>query len=348
MSLRNHTYLLGVAVVALGLTASVAYAQTVEEFYSDNVLEMYNGFSVGSGYDNHNRLIARHIGKHIPGNPTVVPLNMEGAGSLKLANWLYNAAPKDGTALGLIARGIPFEPLVGGAPPETLRFEATKFTWIGSTTDEVSVCAAWERAGIDEFSQLYDKELITGGVGIGGDPDVYPRILEDVVGAQFRIVSGYPGGADLLYAMERGEVDGRCGWSWASLVSTNQRWLDEGKVKILLQMSLEPLPELTAMGVPWVMDLAKNDEDLQLFRMIFARGAVGRPFLAPPDIPADRAAALRKAFEDTVADPEFLADAMQARLEITPMTGDDAQALIEEVYSTPPHIIERAREILRN
>ena len=348
MRVRSYACLLGFAVVALGLNSGNSYAQSVEEFYSDNVLEMYNGFTVGSGYDNHNRLVARHIGKHIPGNPTVVPLNMEGAGSLKLANWLYNAAPKDGTALGLIARGIPFEPLVGMSPPETLRFEATKFTWIGSTTDEVSICAAWERAGIDKFSDLYDKELITGGVGIGGDPDVYPRILEDVLGAQFRIVSGYPGGADLLYAMERGEVDGRCGWSWASLVSTNQRWLDEGKVKILLQMSLAPLPELTEMGIPWVMDLAKNEEDAQLFRMIFARGAVGRPFLAPPGLPADRAAALRKAFEDTVKDPEFLADARQARLDITPMTGDEAQALIEEVYATPRHIVERAREILRN
>jgi tripartite-type tricarboxylate transporter receptor subunit TctC len=325
-----------------------AQEQTVEEFYRGNVLEIYNGFSVGSGYDAHMRLMARHIGKHIPGNPTVVPLNMEGAGSLKLTNWLYNAAPKDGSVIALIARGIPFEPLVGIGSRDTLRFEADKFVWIGSTTDEVSVCAAWERAGIDEFSDLYEKELITGGIGVGGDPDVFPRILEYVTGAQFRIVSGYPGGADLLYAMERGEVDGRCGWSWASLISTNQRWLDDGSVKILLQMSLRPLPELTEMGVPWVMDLAKTDEDRQLFRMIFARGAVGRPFIAPPGVPADRAEALRQAFQDTVNDPDFLREAHQARLEISPLSGAEAQALIEEVYATPPHVVERAREILRN
>ena len=336
------------AVTLLCATAAQAQSQSVEEFYSGNIVEIYNGFTVGSGYDAHMRLVARHIGKHIPGNPTVVPLNMEGAGSLKLTNWLYNAAPKDGTVIGVIARGIPFEPLVGIAPRETLMFEATKFTWIGSTTDEVSVCAAWERAGIDEYSDLYEKELITGGIGVGGDPDVFPRILEDVTGAQFRIVSGYPGGADLLYAMERGEVDGRCGWSWASLISTNRRWLEEGKVKILLQMSLRPLPELTEMGVPWVMDLAKTEEDRRLFRMIFARGAVGRPFIAPPGIPPERAAALRKAFMDTMNDPEFLREAHQARLEIAPMTGDEAQALIEEVYATPPEIVERAREILRN
>jgi len=348
--MKMRYVLLFCAAAASILTVTRGYAQStsVEDFYRGNIVEIYNGFTVGSGYDAHMRLVARHMGRHIPGNPTVVPLNMEGAGSLKLTNWLYNAAPKDGTVIGVIARGIPFEPLVGIAPPETLRFDATEFTWIGSTTDEVSVCAAWKRAGIDEYSDLYEKELITGGVGIGGDPDVFPRILEDVTGAQFRIVSGYPGGADLLYAMERGEVDGRCGWSWASLISTNQRWLDDGSVKILLQMSLRPLPELTAMGVPWVMDLAKTEEDRQMFRMIFARGAVGRPFIAPPGIPPERAAALRQAFMDTMADPEFLREARQARLEIAPLTGDEAQALIEEVYATPPHIVERAREILRN
>jgi tripartite-type tricarboxylate transporter receptor subunit TctC len=329
------------------LACAEARAQTVEEFYRGNVLEIYNGFTVGSGYDAHMRLVARHIGKHIPGHPTVVPLNMEGAGSLKLTNWLYTVAPQDGTVIGVIARGIPFEPLVGIAPPNTLLFEATKFTWIGSTTDEVSVCAAWERAGIDEFSDLYEKELIVGGVGAGGGPDVFPRILDGVLGAKFRIVSGYPGGADLLFAMERGEVDGRCGWSWASLIATNQRWLDEGKVKILIQLSRAPHPDLTAMGVPWIMDLAKTEEDRQLFRMIFARGAVGRPFIAPPNLPADRAAALRQAFEDTMRDPEFLADAHQARLEIVPMTGEEAQQLIAEVYATPRPIVDRARAMLR-
>jgi len=349
------------SVLAAGLVAAVmsfsgiaragdapAYDEAaIADFYRGRVVELYNGFTVGSGYDAHMRLVAHHIGKHIPGNPTVVPLNMEGAGSLKLTNWLYNVAPRDGTVIGVIARGIPFEPLVGIAPPGTLRFEAEKFTWIGSTTDEVSVCAAWERAGIDEFSDLYEKELIVGGIGVGGDPDVFPRILDGVLGAQFRIVSGYPGGADLLFAMERGEVDGRCGWSWASVKAQNQRWLDEGKIKILIQLSSAPLPELTEMGVPWIMDLARTEEDRQLFRMIFARGAVGRPFLAPPDLPPERAAVLRQAFADTMADPEFLRDAHAARLEIVPMAGDDAQALIEEVYATPPDIVERARTMLR-
>lgn len=338
----------------LGLAAALVFspqiparAQSVEDFYRGKIVELYVGFTVGAGYDVHMRLVARHLGNHLPGNPTVIPLNMEGAGSLKLANWLYNVAPRDGTVLGVIARGIPFEPLVGIAPPATLRFDATKFTWIGSTTDEISVCAAWERAGIDEFSDLYHKELIVGGVGAGGDPDVFPRILAGVLGAKFRIVSGYPGGADLLFAMERGEVDGRCGWSWASIVSANQSWLDDKKIKILIQLSRIPHPDLTAMGVPWVMDLAKTEEDRQIFELIFARGALGRPFLAPPGLPPDRAAALRKAFMDTVNDPQFLEEAHRARLEISPMTGGDAEALIERVYATPRPIVERARAMLR-
>ena len=285
MKMRGLARLIGIAGAVACLAAGPAHGQSVEEFYRGKVVELYVGLSVGGGYDTHMRLVARYFGKHLPGNPTVLPLNMEGAGSLKLANWLYNVAPRDGTVLALVARGIPFEPLVGTTPRENIRFETTKFTWIGSATSEVSVCAAWERAGIDHFTDLYDKQLIVGSVGAGVDAHDFPRLLAGVLGAKFRMVSGYPGGADVLFAMERGEVDGRCGWSWASLLSSNQAWLDEGKIKILLQLSLAPHPDLTAMGVPWVMDLAQTDEDRQILRLMFARLAVGRPFIAPPMFP---------------------------------------------------------------
>jgi tripartite-type tricarboxylate transporter receptor subunit TctC len=343
---QRLTRLCAFAVIACLVTASARAEEDVAAFYRGRVVNIIVGFSVGAGYDVHGRLMARHIGKHIPGNPTVIPLNMEGAGSLKLTNWLYNVAPKDGTIIGVPARGIPFEPLVGIGAEGSMRFDAAKFTWLGSTTDEVSVCVAWERTGIDSFDDLYERELIVGGVGIGGDPDTFPRILNGIAGTKFRIVSGYPGGADIDFAMERGEVDGRCGWSWASIKSGNQRWLDEKKITPLLQLSLKKHPELTAMGVPWVMDLAKTEEDRQLLRLIFARGAVGRPFIAPPDLPPARAAALRKAFMDTVNDPEYLAEAKRARLEIVPISGEEAQALIVEAYKTPRHIVERARGML--
>ena len=331
----------------LAVAAPASAAQSVADFYRNKAVSLYVGFTVGAGYDVHTRMVARHIGKHIPGNPTVVPLNMEGAASLKLANWLYNVAPRDGTVMGVIARGIPFEPLVGFAPPSTLRFDATKFTWIGSTTDEVSVCVAWERAGINKVSDLYGKELIVGGIGAGGDPDLYPRVLEGVLGTKFRIVSGYPGGAELDFAMERGEIDGRCGWSWSSIISSNKDWLDEGKIKVLVQLSLRKHPDLTARGVPWLMDLAKTEEQKQILRLIVARGTVGRPFVAPPNLPPDRAAALRKAFMDTMKDPAFLAEAKRVRLEVSPLSGEEAQKLIADIYRTPRPIVEKARAIVQ-
>lgn len=341
----------GVFTVALATclaaSAGAAQAQGVAGFYHGRTVELYVGLSVGGGYDAHMRLVARHLGKHIPGNPTIVPLNMEGAGSLKLANWLYNAAPRDGTVLALVARGIPLEPLIGLAPAQNIRFDAKRFTWIGSATNEVSVCVATARTGIGQYSDLYERELIVGGVGAGVDADDFPRVLNGVLGLKFRVVSGYPGGNDALFAMERGEVDGRCGWSWSSLLSTHQSALDDGSFKVLLQLSRAPHPELTAMGVPWVMDLAESEEARQILRLIFARLAVGRPFVAPPDIPAERAAALRKAFDATMADPEFLADARRARLEISPMSGEDSLALIEEAYRTPQAIIQKTRAMLR-
>ena len=347
MNLRHPLIALFASALLQVPMPGAARAQTVEEFYSGRVVELYIGLSVGGGYDSHARVLARHMGEHIPGNPTIVPLNMEGAGSLRLANWLYNAAPQDGSVFALVARGIPFEPLAGLAPQENLHFDVQKFSWIGSATNETSVCVAHERTGITSFDQLYDQELIVGGVGAGVDADDFPRVLRGALGVNFRVVSGYPGGNDTLFALERGEVDGRCGWSWSSLLATHEAWVEDGRLEVLLQMGRTPNPELTAMGVPFVMDYAKDDETRQILRLIFARLAVGRPFIAPPNVPADRVDALRRAFDATMRDPEFLADAERARLEITPLTGEEAQALIAEVYATPPEIAERARAMLR-
>jgi tripartite-type tricarboxylate transporter receptor subunit TctC len=336
-----------VAAMLLHFVLSSAHAQTVEEFYRDKVVEIYVGVSVGGGYDSHMRVVARHIGTHIPGNPTIVPLNMVGAGGLRLTNWLYNAAPQDGSVLALVNRGIPLEPLIGITPQQNIRFDARNFTWIGSATDETSVCVAHERVGIDRFAQLYEEELIVGGVGAGIDADDFPRVLRGALGANFRVVSGYPGGADTLFALERGEVDGRCGWSWSSMQSTHEAWLRDGRLLVLLQMSRAPNPELTAMGVPWVMDLAETDETRQILNLVFARLGVGRPYIVPPNLPADRVDALRRAFDATMEDPEFLADAARARLEIKPMGGEEAQVLIEEAYETPQEIVDKTRAMLR-
>jgi tripartite-type tricarboxylate transporter receptor subunit TctC len=317
--------------------------QRVAQFYRNKLVNLYIGFSVGGGYDVYARLVARHLGKHIPGNPTVVPINMEGAGSLKMANWLYNVAPKDGTAIGTFSRGVPFEPLIGNKA--SARFDATKFTWIGSTTNEVSVCVTWNRTGIQKFDDLYRKELIVGGTGSGADADVFPKIIKAVLGARFKLVSGYPGGNDIEFAMERGEVDGRCGWSWSSISSQKRAWLESGTIKPLLQLALKKHPDLP--NIPLVMDLARNDEERAIFKLIFVRGALGRPYMAPPGVPAERAAALRKAFDEMVKDPAFLAEAMKGRLEITPISGVELQQLLVDVYRTPPAIVDKTRIYLQ-
>ena len=256
---------------------------------------------------------------------------MEGAGSLRLANWLYNVAPKDGTVFGTIGRGTGFDPLLGH---KTAQFEGPKFSWIGSANDEVSVCVVWNgRSKIAKFDDLLTNELTVGGTGAAADTDQFPRIINGVLGTKMKIITGYPGGNDVNLALERGEVDGRCGWSWSSVMSTRASWIKDKKVTILMQLSLAKHPDLP--DVPLITDLAKTEEQRQILRLIFARQALGRPYLGPPDIPADRLEALRKAFMDTMKDKEFLAEAEKAQLEITPVDGAALQKLVSRGLPDP-------------
>jgi tripartite-type tricarboxylate transporter receptor subunit TctC len=327
---------------ALSLLSCSDEAGAPEDFYRGKTIQVLIGSSAGGAYDVYARMLARHMGKHIPGNPRLVPSNMEGAGSLTLANHLYNAAPKDGTVIGTINRGAPFEPLIGEA--NLAHFDPAQFTWIGSVANEVSICVAWERAGIDKFDQLFTRELTVGGTGSGADTNQFPKVMNGVLGTKMRIVSGYPGGNNIDLAMERGEVDGRCGWSWSSVVSTHKAWLESGSIKVLVQLALEKHPDLPE--VPLILDYAKTDEERAMLRLIFSRAALGCPFLAPPGLPAVRAAILRKAFDDTMKDPEFLAEAAQALLEVAPVSGEELQRLIAEIYRTPKDVVEKTRELV--
>jgi tripartite-type tricarboxylate transporter receptor subunit TctC len=340
--MRISTFAFGAAAALFAVVpVSPGYAQTPAEFYKGRNVDIQIGYSVGGGYDVYARIIARYIGKHIPGNPTVIPRNMEGAGSLRLANWLYNAAPKDGSVFGTIGRGVAFDPLLGA---KGAQFEATKFTWLGSANDEVSICVAWQDAGITKFEDLLTKELVVGGTGGGSDTDLFPKVLNGVLGTKMKLISGYPGGNDVGLAMERGEVKGRCGWSWSSVKATHPTWVEEKKVNILVQLSLAKHPDLP--NIPLITDLAKTTEQKQVLKLIFARQTMGRPYLAPPGIPKDRAEALQKAFMDTMKDPEFLAEAEKANLEITPVDGPAIQKLVTEIYQTPPEIAARAAQVL--
>jgi len=324
------------------LVVATARAQPAAEFYKGKNIELYIGYSVGGGYDIYARLLARHMGKHLPGNPTLVPKNMEGAGSLRLANWLYRVAPKDGTAFGTIGRGIPFDPLLGG---KGAQFKATEFGWIGSANDEVSVCAAWGTSPITRFEDLYTRELIVGGTGATADTDFFPKIVNGVLGTKMRVISGYPGGNDITLAMQRGEVHGRCGWSWSSIKTNHPTWVKDGTLKLLVQLSLDKHEDLP--NVPVIMEKVKTDEQRAILRLVFARQVMGRPFLAPPGVPAERMALLRKAFMETMKDREFLAEAEKMKLEITPVSGEKVQDLVAEVYRTPGAIVQKAVEAVK-
>jgi tripartite-type tricarboxylate transporter receptor subunit TctC len=329
--------------VLLFLASVPCTAQTLEEFYSGKVVSLYIGYPAGGGYDVYGRVVAHHIGKHIPGNPTVIPVNMEGAGSLRLTNWLFNAAPRDGTALGIINHGVPFEPLLGNR--EFARFDPMEFTWIGSANNETVVCVAWHSSGVREFHDLETREFVIGGTGPGADDFVFPKLLSGVLGARLRFVTGYAGGNDINFAMERGEVEGRCGWTWSSVKSTRQYWLDDGLINVFLQLGMERHPDLP--DVPLILDFAENEDQEKILRLIMARGVLGRPFLAPPDLPEDRAAALQEAFDRAVKDPEFLAEAARVNLEIMPASSAQMRRILSEAYATPAPLIEQARELLR-
>ena len=331
-----------VAILAL-CPISVGQAQSPADFYKGKNIDLYIGYSAGGGYDVYARSLARHMGRFIPGNPTIVPKNMPGAGSLVLANWLYNVAPKDGTAFGIIGRGTAFDPLLGSTKAQ---FDAAKFNWIGSMNDEVSVCVAWHTTGITKLEQVKQNELTVGGTGPAADTDQFPKVLNSTIGTKFKIIAGYPGGNDIDLAMERGEVMGRCGWSWSSVTATHQNWIDEKRINVLVQLSLSRHPDLP--NVPLIMDFAKSNEEKQIFKLVFARQPMGRPFLMPPGIPADRMVAVRKAFMDTMKDGEFLADAEKMKLEINPVSGDAVQEIVQQVYQTPKSIAAAVADMVNH
>ena len=324
-------------ITGIIIFVAVARAQSAAEFYRGKSIELDIGYSVGGGYDLYARLIARRLGQHVPGNPTVVPKNMEGAGSLRLANYLYAAAPRDGTVIGAISRGAAFDPLLN---EQGARFDASKFSWIGSANNEVSVCVALTSSGISKFDDLFAKPLTIGSTGAGDDTYQFPALVNAVLGTKFKIITGYPGGNDVSLALERGEVQGRCGWSWSSIKTTRPNWVRNKRIIVLVQMSLSKHPDLP--DVPLIMDLAKTDEQRQIFKMIFARQTMGRPYAAPPGLPADRLAALRKAFMDTMPDKDFLDEAEQSKFEINPVSGQELEALVKEVYRTPPEVAKKA------
>jgi tripartite-type tricarboxylate transporter receptor subunit TctC len=328
---------LGVSAVSGGLRSAVA-ADPIADFYSGKTVQVLIGFSPGGGYDIYARTLARYMGRHIPGNPKLVPQNMPGAGSLKVANYLYSVAPKDGTALAHFAPGIMFEPLLGHG--DGAQFDATKFTWLGSASREASVCAFMAGTGIKTWQDMRTKSTVIGASGGGAESDVFPTVLRNMFHLPLKIVTGYPGGTEITLAMERHEVDGRCGWSWTSLLSRSKALLDSNRLDVVLQIALQKTKDLP--DVPLIVDVTDNAEQKAALKLIVARQSIARPFAAPPGIPPERARALRDAFAATMQDPDFIAEARSQSLDVDPVTGAEVETLIREVYASSPEAVQLA------
>jgi len=325
-----------VAAAVLGVSAAGA-----QDSLAGKNVTLIIGFGAGGGYDLWGRLVARHIGKHLPGNPTVVPQNMPGAGSYVAASHIYGAAPKDGTVFAIIARDAALGPL-SNAPGA--RFDATKMSWLGSPTREHNVCIANATAKVKTANDLRNTELILGDTGPGTGTRSYPKVLNDLLGYKFKLVSGFRSSADVFLAMERGEVDGIC----ESLDSVNQRkpdWIAKKTVNVLLQAGAVSPPELA--GVPNVLTLARNDEERKVLEYLYVGQDIGRPFVAPPDLPPERLKMLRDAFNATMKDPEFVADVKRNKFALEPEDGEQLAALINKIYATPKTIIDRVSNLIK-
>ena len=304
------------ALAPLASTAAHAQSDGLADFYRSKPFTIIVGYSAGGGYDVYARAIARYIGRHMPGAPNVIVTNMPGAGSLASVNYLYNVAPKDGSAMATFGRGIPMEPLIGAGK---FQFDATKLTWIGSASTELSVCAVTQKSKARTFEDTLTTEVAMGGEAAGSDPDTYSNLVRSLTGAKLKLVTGYPGGNDMALATERGELDGRCGWSWGSVKATRPTWVSgPDALRVLLQLTIERSPEMP--NVPTIYEKTQSERDKQVVKLIVSRQTMARPFAAPPAIPADRTAALRAAFDATMKDPDFLTEAKKLALEIEPVS----------------------------
>ena len=331
-----------VASVAFAAALALpAQAQDVSNFYKGKTITLLVGYTAGGGFDAYARIIAGYLGKYIPGQPTIVVQNMPGAGSARAASHLYNVAAKDGTVIAL-TRAPVIAPLAGQA--DSGDFDVSKFTWLGSGASDLTVCALLGNPKVQTMADALKIEHTLGGLGPGSDEDMYTKILRKLIGLKAKLVTGYPGGAEMVLAVERGELDGRCGWSWSSIKLAKPDWITEKKIKVLSVLALERSPELP--DVPSIMEFVKEERQKQILRFVLNAQVLGRPFVAPPGIPEDRADALRKAFEDTMKDPGFLAEMKGKKMDVSPIRWQDIPPLLKDFYATPQGVVEETRAII--
>jgi tripartite-type tricarboxylate transporter receptor subunit TctC len=327
------------ALLILGSAAPcVAQSNPVAEFYRGKTVNLFIGVGVGGEYDLQARLVAKYIGRHIPGNPNVVPQNMTGASGLKMLNFLYNQAPRDGTSIGMIQNGFPAAQAIGRPG---IQFDASQLRWLGTIAPVVETMAIWHTAGIESIDDAQKKEIIVGATARGGITYTYPALMNELLGTKFKIVTGYTGGNEINIAMERGEVQGRNN-SWSSWKVTKKAWLKEKKLHVIAQAGAKA----NDLNAPAIEQLVKNQADRQLVDLIMSGAALGRPMTTTPGVPEERLRALRAAFLATMKDPEFVAETAKLNIEIDPVAGEAMQTIVANVLATPKPVAERAKPLL--
>jgi tripartite-type tricarboxylate transporter receptor subunit TctC len=330
---------------AAALTALCALATApaiAAETFAGKSIDLLIGAPPGGGYDIYARALARHYGRHIPGQPTIIAKNMPGAAGARVAGFISTVAPKDGTALAAIMPGAVMGPLLD-EKAETL-FDATKVLYLGTANNGTRICVSRKDSKIKSFADALRTKAVFGGVSATDSTRSYAYMHKKTSGAMFDVATGYSGTAEMALAMERGEIDGVCGWDWASFKSQRPDWLRDNKANLLLQDGLEPNPELTRMGVPWVFDFVKAEQDRKVVELIISQQVFQRSYIAPPDLPAASLDTLRSAFDATMTDKQFLQDAENMRIDIEPLPGSKVQELVQKLYATPKDIVERARQ----
>ncbi len=337
-----------IAIGAVALSTGSAFAQdAVADFYKGRQITLIVGSSPGGGYDTYTRMIGRHFGRHVPGNPSVIVSNLPGAGGNVLANQLAGVGPKDGTVIGAPQSGVIFEPLLGSIP---VKHEPAKFHYLGSANNDVYICIARADAPAKSFAEALEKEIILAASNASSTAD-YAQILTNVVGAKWKIVLGYAGSREIALAIDKGEAQGACGLAWPSIAVTQSDWFREGPVKsrmrVILQTHATGHPELNAAGVPLASTFAKTDEQTAILGLFFSQSQFGRPYILPAETPADRVAALRKAFGATMADAEYKAEAARLRLDADAVPGDVVQKVVADVYAAPPDLIAKTKAALQ-
>jgi hypothetical protein len=318
-----------------------AAADDVADFYKGKSATLYLGYPPSGAYDIYARLIARYLTRYVPGNPQFILRHKPGAASLNLVNELYTVLPRDGSVIGMFARSVALNRLLGR---EGANFNPVELNWIGSANNEVSICGVWHGVGVWSTQDFISRPLVFAANAPGAESDVYPNILNNLLGTKFKVVAGYPGVNDLTLAMERGEADARCGWSWGAVKAAKPGWLRDKKIYIAVQFATKKHPELP--DVPLATDLARNDRERQALDLILTQQVMGRPFAAPPKVPPERVTALRRAFDAIMKDPEFLAETDKLQLEIAPVDGESLQAMVERMFKAPPDVIEAARQAI--